>query len=95
MESPVEEQVSLTVDTVTRIAREAARAISPALQVVGITLGGGASSDYVEILVNVSGCRQTPCQVEVGAFRDVEESALHAEIAGKLRDHLAAHPPTA
>ena len=85
---------SLSVDTVTRIAKEAARAASPTMQVVGITLGGGASSDYVEILVNISGCREAPCQIEIGAFRDVAEPALHAEIERKLRDHLTSHTPS-
>jgi hypothetical protein len=85
--------VSLTVDAVTRIAKDAAHAVSPTLEVVGITLGGGASSDYVEILVNINGCRRTPCQIEVGAFRDVAEPILLAEIERKLRDHLASHGP--
>ena len=83
--------VSLTVDAVTRIAKEAAHAASPALEVVGITLGGGASSDYIEILVNINGCRDTPCQLEVGAFRDVSEPILLAEIERKLRDHMTTH----
>ena len=82
---------SLSVDAVTRIAKDAARAASPTLEVVGITLGGGASSDYVEILVNINGCRESPCQIQVGAFRDVGEPALLAEIERKLRDHLTSH----
>ena len=83
--------MSLTVDAVTRIAKEAAHAASPALEVMGITLGGGASSEYVEILINVNGCRSMPCQIEVGAFRDVAEAILFAEIERKLRDHLTNH----
>ena len=85
--------VSLSVEQVTRAAKAAARATSPMLDVVGITLGGGASSDYVEILVTVRGCRAAPCQIHVGAFRDVSDAALGLEIEGKLREHLAAHPP--
>ena len=85
--------VSLSVEQVTRAAKAAARAASPALDVVGITLGGGASGGYVEILVTVRGCRMAPCQIHVGAFRDVSDSALESEIEGKLREHLAAHPP--
>lgn len=83
--------MSLTVDAVTRIAKEAAQAASPALEVMGITLGGGADSDYVEILININGCRRTPCQIEVGAFRDVGEAILFAEIERKLRDHMTNH----
>jgi hypothetical protein len=86
---------SLSVDAVTRIVREAARATSPALQVVGITLGGGAASDYFEILVNISGCRKAPCQIEIGAFRDVPEGTLLSEVESKLRAHLASHDASA
>ena len=84
-------RLSLTIDEVTRIARDAARAASPSLRVAGVTLGGGSESEYVEILVNVDGCKVSPCQVEVGAFRNVGESALREEITRKLREHLADH----
>ena len=83
--------MSLNIAAVTRIAKEAARAESNSLEVAGVTLGGGADSDYVEVLVNVHGCSASPCQVSVGTFRDPSESALRVEIARKLREHLDSH----
>src|SRR5688572_26478380 len=83
--------VSLNLDDVTRIAKEAARAESESLIVAGVTLGGGADSEYVEVLVNVQGCSASPCQVSIGTFRDLTEVALRAEISRKLREHLDAH----
>ena len=81
--------MSLTIDDVTRIAKEAAGAVSPALQVAGVTLGGSADSDYIEILLNVDGCRTPPCQLEVGVFRNLPEPSLRDEVMRKLRQHLA------
>jgi hypothetical protein len=89
----MDETVSLTVDNVTRVAKEAARLTSPELQVMGVTLGGGAASDYIEILVNVTGGRETPSQIEIGAFRDVPESTLLEEIERKLREYLTTRRP--
>ena len=85
--------MSLTIDDVTRIAKDAARAASPSLQVAGVTLGGGADSEYVEILVNVDGCITPPCQVEVGVFRNLPEAQLREEVTRKLLDHLERHRP--
>ena len=82
----------LTLDEVTRIAKDAARAESPSLRIAGVTFGGSADSDYVEILVNIEGCRQSPCQLQMGTFRDLSEAALREEITRKLRDHLTNHP---
>lgn len=76
----------LSVSDVTRIAHEALQAASPALQVAGVTLGG-KNSLYVEILVNIEGCHEGPCRLQVGAFRDMEASTLRDEIAGRVRAH--------
>jgi hypothetical protein len=83
--------VTLTIADVTRIARQAARKESESLEVAGVTLGGGTDSDYVEVLINIRGCIASPCQIAVGTFRDLSESALAAEIALKLREHLDTH----
>jgi hypothetical protein len=83
--------VTLTYDDVTRIAREGARAASPSLQVVGVTLGGSSDSEYVEILINIDGCSSPPCQVELGVFRNLPEAQLRDEVTRKLRDHLERH----
>ena len=85
--------MTLTIADVTRIARQAARKESESLEVAGVTLGGGADSDYVEVLVNIRGCSASPCQVAIGTFRDLSEAALGAEIARKLREHLDTHKP--
>ena len=83
--------MSLNIDEVTRIARQAASAASPSLELAGVTLGGGADSDYVEVLVNIHGCKASPCQISLGTFRDMSEPAMLAEISRKLREHLDTH----
>jgi hypothetical protein len=83
--------VSLTLDDVTRIAEDAARAASSSLRVAGVTFGGSADSHYVEILLNIEGCRTSPCRLAIGTFRDLTEPALHDEIVHKLREHLTSH----
>ena len=83
--------MTLTMDEVNRIAGLAANEASPALQLAGVTLGGTPGGAYVEILVNITGCRTDACQIEVGAFRDVTPEALRAQILEKLRDHLQHH----
>ena len=83
--------MALTMDEVARVAADAARDASSRLQVAGVTLGGAADGAYVEILVNITGCDTGPCQVSVGAFRDVEPAVLQQQITEKLRHHLAEH----
>jgi len=83
--------MALTVDQVTRLATDAARDTSPDLRVVGVTMGRAADGAYVEILVNITGCRGGACQVSVGVFRNVEPADLQREVARKLRDHLDTH----
>ena len=85
--------MTLTIVEVTRIAKDVARAQSSSLEVKGVTLGGGADSGYVEILVNIQGCDTAPCQIAVGTFRDVSEQTLSVEIAQQLRAHLEGHRP--
>ena len=80
----------LDVTAVTRIAREAARREALPLEVLGAVLGGG-DSDYVEILVNFTGCATDPCQLTIGVFRNVSERILTDEIAARLRQHVDAH----
>jgi hypothetical protein len=87
----------LNVSDVTRIARDAAREQSLPLEVVGAVLGG-ADSQYVEILVDVEGCRREPCRFEIGVFRNVPEARLREEIAARLQRHaedIGATPPSA
>ena len=84
--------MALTIDDVTRIAKEGAQAVSVSMQVAGVTLGGGADSEYVEILINIHGCHTPPCQVELGVFRNSSEAQLRDEVTRKLRDHLEQRP---
>ena len=90
----MEEKSVLTVDQVTRVAEVAAADTSPDLRVAGVTLGGTADGAYVEILVNITGCRGDVCQVSIGVFRDDTAADLRTQIAAKLREHLAEHPTT-
>ena len=78
---------SLSVPDVTRIANEAIQAEHAGLDVVGVTHGEGGGQ-YAEVILRVQGCQKYPCQVSLGVFRDVSESALRAEIAQKVRAHV-------
>jgi hypothetical protein len=86
---------SLSVADVTRIASAAVRQQSPEVEVVGVTLNTGGS-DYVEIILEIRGCRPEvhPCELVVGVFRNVAELALQTEIQNMLRQHLAGHSPS-
>jgi hypothetical protein len=79
----------MTMAEVTRITEEAAREVSPDLQVVGVNLTGG--SGYTEILVTIRGCQTDPCTLTLGVFRDTSEAAMHNEIADVLRRHVTQH----
>ena len=83
---------SLNVADVTRIASAAVRQQSADVEVVGVTLNTGGS-DYVEIILDIRGCRSEvhPCQLVVGVFRNVAVSALETEILNALRHHLDEH----
>ena len=78
------------VEDVTRIARAAAREHSPSITVAGVVLGAGGS-DYVEILVNLEGCRADPCQFSLGVFRNAPVDTLKSAIAEQLRRHVEQH----
>jgi hypothetical protein len=80
--------VALSIDEVTLIARTVASRTSPALDVSGVTLGGGEGSEYVEILVLIDGCETPPCRVSIGTFRHLDPSRLERDIARDLRKHL-------
>ena len=80
----------LNVADVTRIAVDAAHEQSPALEVVGVTLGAG-DGDYAEVLLNIRGCRREPCQMSLGVFRNMPEPEMRAELSEKLRRHLDEH----
>jgi hypothetical protein len=82
----------LNVADVTRIAADAAREQSKALEVMGVTLNGGGG-DYAEVLVSLHGCRLAPCHMSLGVFRNMPELELRAEFAKKLKRHLEEHHP--
>ena len=67
------------VEHVMWIAREAARVL------------GAGESDYVEILVNLEGCRASPCQFSLGVFRNAPAGTLKSAIAEQLRRHVEQH----
>ena len=90
----MDENPVLSMDQVGRVAEIAAADASSELRVAGVTMGGAADGAYVEILVNIEGCRGGVCRVSIGVFRDVTSADLRAQIASKLREHLAAHSAT-
>jgi hypothetical protein len=57
-------------------------------------VSGGEDSDYVEILLTVSGCASEPCQLTIGVFRNVSAEDLSLEIETQLRRHLDDHRPS-
>jgi hypothetical protein len=81
---------SLSVTDVSRVAAEAVDAEVSGLEVMGV-FPAGSDSDYAEVLIRVQGCRNEPCQMALGVFRDVSESELREEIAGKVRRHFEEH----
>jgi hypothetical protein len=82
--------VNFDLDDVTRIARQVANEHSPAIKVAGVVLGAGGS-DYVEIIVNLEGCRAEPCQFSLGVFRNASEEVLKSAVSEQLRRHLTEH----
>jgi hypothetical protein len=64
--------------------------VSSDLEVAGVTLAAGGG-EYVEIILNIQGCRKEPCQVALGLLRSDTEPALHVQIASKLRQHFGEH----
>jgi len=80
----------LTSTEIARIARAAARRAAPHLEVVGVTINAGGS-DYVEILLEIRGCRTDSCQIVLGVFRNVSEGTLESDIAAQLARHVTEH----
>ena len=83
---------TMSVSAISRIAGAAARRTSPQLEVTGVTINAGGS-DYVEILFDIRGCHRESCQVVLGVFRNLTESALESAIADQLRAHVVEHQP--
>jgi hypothetical protein len=80
----------LDVEGIMRMAQDAAREHSPSIRIAGVVLGAG-ESDYVEILVNLKGCRADPCQFLLGVFRSAPADTLKSVIAEQLRRHVEQH----
>ena len=83
----------LDVADVTRIATEVAHEHALPLNVMGAVSGDG-DSNYVEILLTVSGCASAPCHLTIGVFRNVSAQHLSTEIETQLRRHLDDHRAT-
>jgi hypothetical protein len=71
--------ITLNTTGIKRIATAAAKHVSSDLEVLGVTLNAGGS-DYVEILLDITGCRADRCQLVVGVLRNVDERTLAQEI---------------
>lgn len=77
----------LTVDTITRVATEVAQEHSPPVRVFGTVLTT-PGSEYVEIVVNIDGCHEDPCQLQLSVFRNVDVTTLRKQISDQLKRHL-------
>ncbi len=75
---------SLSVADITRVAKEAVAAELPGYEVVGVT-GHDRDGEYAEVLIRVLDCQQQPCLIEVGIFRDADETGLRREITEKVK----------
>ena len=83
--------MKLSATEVSRIASQAASAVSSDLAVTGVTITGG-DTGYTEVHVAIRGCHVEPCKVTVSVFRDVPEDVLHDDITTSLRAHLDQRP---
>jgi hypothetical protein len=82
----------LNLDTITRTATEVARAHAFPVSVVGSVPTSGGSR-YIEIVLRVLGCRNEPCRLQLGVFRDVDVESLRLQITSQLRRQLMLHHP--
>jgi hypothetical protein len=78
----------LTVDAITRIATEVALEHSPPVRVFGTVLTT-PGSEYVEVVVNIEGCHEDPCQLQLSVFRNVDVATLRKQISDQLGRHLS------
>jgi hypothetical protein len=65
--------------------RARALATGPSLR-NGLTTPG---SEYVEVVVNVEGCHEDPCQLQLSVFRNVDVATLRKQISDQLGRHLS------
>jgi hypothetical protein len=77
----------LDLSQVTCVVREAARKLSPSVEVVGV-LPGRAGSAYVEILVNITRSAREARQLAIGVFRNASQEAIAGTIAASVRRYL-------
>jgi hypothetical protein len=78
----------LTLDAITRIATEVALEHSPPVRVFGTVLTT-PGSEYVEVVVNIEGCHEDPCQLQLSVFRNVDVATLRKQISDQLGRHLS------
>ena len=78
---------SMSVDEVTRVAKEVVKDDARGYEVVGVTMGD-FTGDYAEVLIKVIDCDHQPCMVAIGIFRDAGEKELRKQIAEKLKGRL-------
>ena len=84
------EPTSLNVTDVTRIAREAASREAPGVRVLGVTVGDRDGS-YAEVIIDLEACRQEPCRLVVGIFRNASEESVREEISQHIARHVREH----
>ena len=85
----IEQDETLTIDTVTALGRAVATDHDPRLRVVGVTSTNGESG-RVELIVTIHGCHADPCIVMLNVTRSSRD-AFERELRDKFRDALASH----
>ena len=85
----VEQDETLTIDTVAALSRAVATAYDTRLRVVGVTSTNGESG-RVELIVTIHGCHSDPCIIMLNVTRS-RRDAFERELREKFRDALASH----
>jgi hypothetical protein len=85
----VEDEETLTVETVDAVSREIAASHDPRLRVLGVASTDGESG-RVELLVTIRGCHRDPCVIMLNLTR-VGHAAFERELREKFRRALASH----
>ena len=78
-----------TLDDVRRMADEVVNGLDPSVHVVAATSKRG--TDYTEIVLAVSGCRDEPCTIVLGVSRNMPDREFKTAVADSFRRHREQH----
>jgi len=77
----------LSLIDVRRIATAVASEHDMTLQVVGARAANG--SPYTEIFLSIRGCSEQPCELVIGASREVSEAKFRDAVRERLREQIS------